>query len=228
MGEFFSTVPSLLLAAAVAYLLGALPLADQVSRRHGVDIFSVGTGLAGASNVKRSVGRFSGLLVLIGDLGKGAAAVIFAGFVGVDGTWAVVAVIAVVVGHWKSVFTGFQGGDGLSPLGGAAMALFPVFGLVAVAVALVVALGGQLLPYTSLLSVVFGYLTLVALTIAFEGDTALALGIGGVSGLVLAHALLGHRRRNSVAADGEWENAPMGGEWEEVPDADGATDRSGP
>ena len=138
------------------------------------------------------------------------------------------AAIAVVVGHWKSVFTGFQGGDGLTPLGGAAMALFPVFGLVAVAVALVVALGGQLLPYTSLISVVFGYLTLVTMTIAFEGDTALALGLGGVSGLVLAHALLGHRRRNSAAADGVWEGATVSGEWEEIPDADGAADRSGP
>ena len=84
------------------------------------------------------------------------------------------------------------------------IALFPVFGLIGVAVALVVALGGQVLPYSSLFSIVFGYGTLASLTIAFEGDRALVLGLGGIAGLVLAHALLGHRRRNSAVGEEEW------------------------
>lgn len=209
MGDSFVGVPSLLLVGALAYLLGALPLADQISRRNGVDIFSVGTGLAGASNVRRCVGRVPALFVFVGDLGKGSLAIIIGEYLGLEGPWMLAPAVAVVVGHWKSVFTGFRGGDGLTPLGGAIIAMFPVYGVISIAVALVIALGGQLLPYSSLLSVVFGYGTLVTLVLGYDrynGDEALALGMGGVSGFVLAHALLGHRRRNSPAEPEEWED----------------------
>jgi len=189
--------PSLLLASVVAYLLGALPLGDQISRRQGVDIFSVGTGLAGASNVRRCVDDVSGLLVLIGDLSKGALAILVGQLIGIEGPWLVVLALSVVAGHWKSVFTRFRGGDGLAPLGGVVLVMFPVFGPISIAVATVIALGGQRLPYPSLLSIVFGYGTLASLVMANDGDHVRALAIGGLCGLVLARALLGHRWRNS-------------------------------
>ena len=100
MDELFSAAPSLLLTVVVGYLLGALPLADQISRRHGVDIFTRGTGLAGTTNVRKSVGNLPGLMVLIGDVGKGALAVIFARAIGVEGPWVLLCPGAAVVGHW--------------------------------------------------------------------------------------------------------------------------------
>ena len=45
MGELFLHVPNLLIAIVAGYLIGALPLAVRISRRQGVDIFAVGTGL---------------------------------------------------------------------------------------------------------------------------------------------------------------------------------------
>ena len=202
MGDFFLGTPCLLLASVMAYLLGALPLGDRISRRQGVDIFSVGTGLAGASNVRRCVDDVSGLLVLLGDVSKGALAILMGRLVGIEGPWLVLLALSVVVGHWKSVFTKFRGGDGLAPLGGVVLVMFPVFGPISLAVATVIAVGGQRLPYTSLLSIVFGYGTLASLVMANDGDHVRALGIGGLSGLVLARALLGHRWRNtSVAAE---------------------------
>ena len=197
------------------YLLGALPLASYVSRRNGVDIFSAGSGLPGASNVLHSVGKVPAALVFIGDVGKGALAVLVAEFLGVDGPWLLLPAFAAVAGHWNPVFTGFRGGDSLAVVGGVVIALFPVFGTISVAVAFLVAWGGQRMPYTSLLSIVFGYTTLVALSIAYDGDTILALGYGGLAGLVLAHALLGHRRRRHET------------EWEDLEEAGGATERSG-
>ena len=215
MGEFFVSVPTLVLSVLVAYLLGALPVADQICRRHGVDIFSTGTGLAGASNVRRSVGSVAALVVLVGDLGKGALAVLVADFLGVEGPWFLVPAAAVVFGHWKSVFTRFRGGDGLATLGGSTIVLFPTLGTISVAVAILIAFGGQRMPYSSLLSIVFGYATLVALSLAYDADTVLALGVSGLAGLVLAYALLGHRRRRLVS------------EWEDPGDAEGATEQSG-
>ena len=214
MNELFSMAPTLLLSALVGYVLGALPLAERISRWHGVDIFSAGTGLAGSSNVRRSVGKLPGVIVLVGDLGKGGAAVLGAELIGVDGPWVLVPIAAAVVGHWKSVFSRFRGGDGLATLGGATIAVFPILGIISVVVAMLVSLGAQRLPFSSLLSVVFGYATLVGLVLALERDASLAVGVGGLGGLVLAYALIGHRRRRHYA------------EWDEIEEAEGATEPS--
>ena len=215
MDQALSSVLPLLTAILAGYLIGAIPLADRVSRWYGVDIFSAGSGLAGASNVRRSVGKTPGLLVLVGDLAKGAVAVVAAAFLGVEGTALLLPVAAAVVGHWKSIFSGFRGGDGLATLGGSAIPLFDTIGVIIVMVAMLIALGGQRMPYSSLLSIVISYGSLVVLVVAIDGDTRLALGFGGLAGLVLAYAIDGHRRRRLVP------------EWDDLEDAGGATEKSG-
>ena len=200
MGDFLTSGPTLLLAALGAYLLGALPVADQLSRRYGVDISSVGSGLAGASNVWRSVGRWPAAIVMIGDLGKGALAVLLAGLLGIEGPWIVVPAAAAIVGHWYPVFSGFRGGDGLVTLAGVTIALFSVYGAIAVIVATLVSAGGQKLPYSSLTGAVFGYAALVMATVAYEVEVAPVVGVGGLTAIVLVHASLGHVRRRRAEA----------------------------
>ena len=226
MSEIFVEVPVLLSSIVVGYLLGALPLADQISRRHGVDIFSTGSGLAGASNVYRTVGKYSALLVILGDMGKGALAVIVARSLGVDGALILLPLAAAVAGHWRSVFSGFRGGDGLATLGGGALPLFGPLGFISVLVAVLVALGAQKMPFPSLLSIVFGYATLVALSVSQDGATALPLGFGGIAGLVLAYALVGHRRRRHTV---QWEKSPdePADEWDDLEDAESAAEQRG-
>ena len=216
-----------LLAVVIGYFLGSLPIAALLSRRAGVDIFEVGTGLPGASNVMRNVGRAPAVLVLLGDMAKGALAVVIGMYLQylwveapLEEPLLVLPAGAAVLGHWRSIFSRLRGGDGLATLGGAIIALFPIFGVIAVAVAMVVSLGGQKLPYTSLLGIVFGYGTLALLNRAYEGQSvavmglmdegnmATALGIGGVSALVLAHALDGHRRRRN-STESEIEAEPI-------------------
>ena len=155
---------------AVAYVLGAFPMAGWLGRRRGIDIYSAGTGLAGAANVMRSVGRIEGVLVLLWDLTKGGLAVLAGWWMGADGAQVLFPVGAVLMGHWGSVFSGFRGGDGMGTLGGCIIALFPVTGIVAVFVAMLVALGGQRMPYPSLLGIVFGYGTLAVLNLTPELD----------------------------------------------------------
>ena len=204
MGELFTSAPTLLLAALGAYILGALPLADQLSRRYGVDIFSVGSGLAGASNVRISVGRWSAGIVIIGDLGKGALAVLFAGLLGIDGPSIVVPAAAAIVGHWYSVFSGFRGGDGVATLGGVTIAMFSVYGAIAVIVAALVSTGGLKMFYSSLAGIVFGYAALVMMTVAYEVEVVPVVGVGGLTAMVLARASLGHvRRRRAEGWDHE-------------------------
>jgi glycerol-3-phosphate acyltransferase PlsY len=235
VGELFQGAPSLLLAIVAGYLLGSVPLAGIIARRHGVDIFSAGSGLPGASNILRTVGKVAAVVVFLGDVGKGALAVVVARYLEVDSSLLVLPAGAAVVGHWRPVFNGFRGGDGLATLGGIIIGMFPGYGSVSIAVALLVALSAQRLPFSSLLSIVFGYSTLVALSLAYGGYSALdrlslrydgdivpVLGLGGLAGLVLAHALLGHHRRRQDAAGGEGIDAP---EWDEVGDTERATGR---
>ncbi len=184
-----------------AYLLGSLPLATQISRYHGVDIFSSGTGLAGASNVHRTVGKWSGLLVLLGDMAKGTIAVITAKVLGIDDILILLPASAAILGHCKSIFTNFRGGDGLATLGGVLVGLFPIPGLLSIVVAMLVSLGGQKMPYTSLLNIVAGYFTLAAINLTFTTDLKVTLGLGILSTLVLMNASLGHIRRRADVAN---------------------------
>ena len=196
LSDFYNMVPMLLLATLAGYLLGAIPLAQRLSHWHGVDIFATGTRLAGSSNVRLSVGKLPGVIVLAGDLAKGVAAVLLSEYIGIDGAWILAPIAAAVVGHCKSIFSNFRGGDGLATLGGAIIAVFPVMGVVSILAAMAVSLGAQGLPYTSLLGVVFGYVTLAVLVVAFDGNSSsTVMGIGAISAIVLAHALNGHRLR---------------------------------
>ena len=212
MTGLFSDTLLLLVAAIIGYLLGALPIASYIGRRHGVDVFAVGTGLTGASNVRRHVGNIPGGFVLLGDVGKGALAIIVAKLLGVSDLWLMIPAGASIIGHWRSVFTGFRGGDGLATLGGIIIAVFPVTGLAAVAVSMIISLGGQKMPYSSLLNVVIGYSTLMVLNLSYYEDMTMTMGIGIISAMVLAYATFGHFRRRHR------------GEWDELEEAEGATE----
>ena len=59
----------------IGYLIGSVPWAVIVAKRSGVDIFSVGSGNPGATNVLRTLGKPSGYLVFFLDFLKGVLAV---------------------------------------------------------------------------------------------------------------------------------------------------------
>ncbi|HXW51960.1 MAG TPA: glycerol-3-phosphate 1-O-acyltransferase PlsY [Candidatus Acidoferrales bacterium] len=99
-----------------AYLAGSIPFGIIVGRGlFGVDPRTVGSGNIGAANSMRALGPVGAILVLAGDLIKGAIptalAVHFLGY----GDWAVAAAgLATVVGHNWSIFLGFKGGKGVA------------------------------------------------------------------------------------------------------------------
>ncbi|MFM8530372.1 MAG: glycerol-3-phosphate 1-O-acyltransferase PlsY [Ilumatobacteraceae bacterium] len=127
-----------ILLLPVAYLLGTFPSAQIVARRRGVDITSTGSGNPGASNVRRVLGRRSGVLVFVLDGLKGAAAVgggfLVAGYAG-----ALALTCAAALGHVFPVTRGFKGGKGVATIGGAMLALYPLVSLVLLVVWLTVA-----------------------------------------------------------------------------------------
>ena len=157
-----------------------------------------GTGLAGASNVLKTVGKGSAVLVLVFDLAKGALAVIVSGMMGIEGTLIMIPASFAVLGHWNSVFTNFKGGDGMAIGGGVAIALFGYFAIIALFIAAVVSIFAQRLPFSSLTSIVAGYIFLILSTYIWAKDElgALVISFGVVAGLIFAHAVFGHSKRN--------------------------------
>ena len=77
---------TLLAAVGLAYLVGAIPVGYLVARAFGIgDIRGHGSGTIGATNVLRTAGKLPAALTLVGDVAKGAAAVVLGGWVAGDG-----------------------------------------------------------------------------------------------------------------------------------------------
>jgi glycerol-3-phosphate acyltransferase PlsY len=124
----------ILSSAVIGYLLGSLPFGYLVARAHGVDIFKVGSGNPGATNVKRVLGSKAGNTVFALDAIKGAIA---AGwpllpFLAMPDAriMGLVGVIAAVLGHSFSMFTKFKGGKGVATAAGGLVVLIPLASLI--------------------------------------------------------------------------------------------------
>ena len=114
-----------------AYLVGTFPTARLVTRRRGVDPTQTGSGNPGATNVYRTAGRRAGVLTLLGDLVKGAAAAGVGWAVGGHGL-GVACGVAAVLGHVAPATRRFQGGKGVATGTGMAIVLFPAAAALAV------------------------------------------------------------------------------------------------
>ena len=126
----------------VAYLLGSIPTADVAARlatRGAVDIRTAGTGNPGAANALTVLGAKWGLIILVVDIAKAAAACLLAWSL-VDGDAANWAGTAAVVGHCYPVWTRGRGGKGVACSVGQCIVTFPVYFPVDLAVALLSAI----------------------------------------------------------------------------------------
>ena len=108
----------------IAYLLGSVSFAVILSKLNKLpDPRSFGSGNPGASNMLRLGHRPLALATLLGDWGKGAAAVwlaIAAGLTNQQQAWVA---LAAIIGHVLPVFHQLRGGKGVATAGGALMML---------------------------------------------------------------------------------------------------------
>lgn len=133
MPELTSPPILLALSALLAYLLGAVPFGMVWARVFGLgDLRQIGSGNIGATNVLRTGNRLAALLTLVGDIGKGAAAVLVArAALGEDA--AQLAGFAAFLGHLFPVWIGFRGGKGVATWLGTMLAVSWPLGLAAAA-----------------------------------------------------------------------------------------------
>ena len=115
---------SIVLSAALGYLLGAIPFGLIIGRlARGIDLREYGSHRTGATNALRTLGLPAAAAVFVLDVAKGVAAVALARVLFADDPmveWAAaVAGVAAIVGHNWSLFIGFTGGRGVATSAGA-------------------------------------------------------------------------------------------------------------
>ena len=208
------------IAGFAAYLLGSIPFGYFVARANGVNIFEVGSKNPGATNVRRSVGKRAGAIVLVLDILKGALGTALpliatamlrpAGDAAADWEYVVggsrlfgsadltnmmvAGLIGATVGHSYSLFTGFRGGKGVATGVGGLVVLIPLAALVS---ALVWFATFYSTRYVSLASI------LGAVSVPFSawlgGEPPLIIAVGAlVGGFVIAR----HRENIRRLIDG--------------------------
>jgi len=97
---------SFLLVIILSYLIGSLPVAYLIAKTRNVDIFCVGSGNMGGTNVARALGLGFGLLTAALDILKGMLAVLLARAILPDYSISasVVSGLVVIAGHNWSLF----------------------------------------------------------------------------------------------------------------------------
>ena len=144
-----------ILCVVVSYLIGSFPTAYLVAKAKGVNIFEVGSGNMGGTNVARAVGGGWAVFTGLVDAGKGVLAVWLARDVILAqqvGMATAVAATGAVAGHNWSLFATLltasfkggrlklivRGGKGAATAFGAMMMIQPVQSLAAAGIAIAV------------------------------------------------------------------------------------------
>jgi acyl phosphate:glycerol-3-phosphate acyltransferase len=136
---------------AAAFVIGSVPTGSIIAAIQGIDLRKTGSGNIGATNVMRSMGHSAALLTLMGDMAKGAIAIISARYffpeaisqfadmlaslsinISMPGAAFEGAIgIAAILGHNFSIFLRFRGGKGVATGLGVAFVLSPYAALLA-------------------------------------------------------------------------------------------------
>lgn len=177
------------LVLLAAYLLGSIPFGYIVSKyTKGINITQHGSGNIGFTNVLRTIGLGPALIVLVGDIFKGAAAS-WLGIHFFSEGLGILCGMAAILGHSFSVFLKFKGGKLVSTSLGVLLVLAPQVALVA---ATVWALTLFLTRYVSLASIMAG-ISVVPTMFIFNESKEMKIF------LFLAIVLLIYRHRANVS-----------------------------
>lgn len=209
---------SILLAAILGYLLGAVPFGLIIGRlTRGIDIRQYGSHRTGATNALRTLGTSAAAAVFVLDVAKGVAAVLIARLLfSADPLveWAAAtAGFAAIVGHDWSVFIGFTGGRGVATSAGA-LAAMSVWAILLLAPLVVLVIWRTRYVSLGSISGALGAPVITAVLAAAGAATVAAIAYALASGLLVtaAHAdNIGRLRAGTERKVGQKEQVSSGG-----------------
>jgi glycerol-3-phosphate acyltransferase PlsY len=183
-------------AIVASYLAGSICFGYYLVRfRTGKDVRNYGSGNPGARNVGRFLGPVGFFLTLVGDAGKGAAAVALASYLGLSTIWTLAAIVAVIAGHLWPIQLQFRGGKGFATAIGAFLVFDYQLAFITAGIAVIAMLVLRRTTLGGLAAMV-----LAPIAVYFAGYPAEVIaGATVVSGLVL----FGHRSNLREAFGGE-------------------------
>ncbi len=115
-----------------AYLLGSIPIGLLITKAHGKDLRSIGSGNIGATNVSRALGRKWAYICFVLDVLKGMVPMLAIMFIAKpEGVillllWLAVGCTA-ILGHIFPIYVKFKGGKGVATSFGVALGLWPYY-----------------------------------------------------------------------------------------------------
>jgi glycerol-3-phosphate acyltransferase PlsY len=156
-----------LLVIVSSYCLGSFPTAYLVARLRRINIFEVGSGNMGATNIIRAMGLGWGLFVWFIDSAKAVIAILLAVQIMPENPAlaTVIAALCAIIGHNWSLFVGLitgtiRGGKGAATAFGTLIMIVPLHVIAAMLV-----LGGVIIALTRYVSL--AVLTMFALAIGW-------------------------------------------------------------
>jgi acyl phosphate:glycerol-3-phosphate acyltransferase len=191
-----------LLYALGGYLAGSIPFGVIVSRAMAVpDPRTYGSGNIGATNVLRSGHRTAALLTLVGDAGKGWAAVLVARLADASDELLAIVALAAFLGHVFPVWLRFRGGKGVATAAGVLIALDWRLGLAVIVAWLIIAVVTR---YSSLAAIA-GALVAPAVAWYLVGAGPVFWSVAAMSAVLLARhrANIGKLLRGEESRIGE-------------------------
>lgn len=185
-----------ILVFAVSYLLGSIPFGLLTTKLFaGVDVRKHGSGNIGMTNVLRTTGYFCALITLIGDMGKGVAAVLLGSYFLGDATLTLISGIMAVVGHNWSLFLRFKGGKGIATIGGVLLAYQPLVAAILAVIWVAVLIFSR---YISLASIVVAFCFPMILIILKTNALEVVLAIIVATFTIFKHRSNIERLRNGT------------------------------
>ncbi|MCH9643434.1 MAG: glycerol-3-phosphate 1-O-acyltransferase PlsY [Gammaproteobacteria bacterium] len=153
-----------IISIIVAYLIGSISCAIILAKVSGkADPRSQGSGNAGATNVLRTQGRKSAIIVLIGDFLKGVVAIIIAHILGAGTIATGFAALAAVVGHIFPVYFKFKGGKGVATSLGVIIMLSFWTGIITLAAWIVTAFVTRYASLASLIAAAVAFILMISI-----------------------------------------------------------------
>ncbi|AKL95601.1 glycerol-3-phosphate acyltransferase PlsY [Clostridium aceticum] len=161
-----------LLILVIAYMLGNFSASYIIGKLSAnIDIRNYGSGNAGTTNVMRTLGYKAAVFTLLADCLKGVLAVYIARRLGSENL-AMMAGVAVVLGHNWPILLGFKGGKGIATTIGVALSIHFTIALVCVVIGIIILI---LSKYVSLGAIVA--ITLFPILLVSQGWNYFVFGL---------------------------------------------------
>jgi glycerol-3-phosphate acyltransferase PlsY len=165
----------------IGYLLGTIPTGYLVAKARGVDIQSSGSGNIGATNVMRTLGILPGIVVVLVDPLKGAAAVLLPTLLGAS-NWAIaLTALATVLGNNFNIMLRLRGGKGIATTLGVFFVINPLVSTLCVLLAVFTILLSRQVSLGSMVGLFAAPLMLVASLSYPMPDLYLAIALAALA-----------------------------------------------